>query len=500
MTQLTRAVVHNKKENFPAVKIGSLAAMPEKVLQFGEGNFLRAFVDWQFNELINAGLFTGSIVVIQPLASGMVRQLNEQDGLYTVVQRGYREGKLIERMDVVTAISRGINPYEQYDEFLDCARNPDLRFIISNTTEAGIEYVRTERPSSCPHSYPAKVAVLLYERYKKFKGDPAKGLIIIPCELIEANGDHLKQYVLQHAADWHCEPEFTAWIEQSNYFYNTLVDRIVPGYPKDEADALNAAFGYVDKNIVACEVFHKWVIQGNEIAQKELPFTKIGLNVVWTDDITPHRTLKVRILNGAHTTFTIPSILSGNEFVKESMDDAVVGAFIQKAVFDEILPTLRFSETEKEKFARAVLERFKNPFIKHALLSITLNSVSKYKVRVLPSLLEYVTINASVPRHLAMGLAALIRFYKPESKNEKGYQGMYNGKSYPISDSADVVEMFDAAWKKAGTNHAVVAKEILSNIHFWETDLAAVAGLLDDVVRYLSSIEKIGMKETLRTL
>jgi tagaturonate reductase len=489
MEKLNRTIL-SQTASFPNVRIGSLKPMPEKVLQFGEGNFLRAFVDWQFNELITAGKFNGSIVVVQPLENGMVKMLNDQDGLYTVVQRGYDQGELIKKNDVITAISRGINPYSEFHEYMKCASNPDLRYIISNTTESGIEYVKQPVPEhSCPASYPAKVAILLFERFKVFKGDPSKGMILIPCELIEQNGDALKKAVLQHAADWNCGDEFIAWLGTHNYFCNTLVDRIVPGYPKDEADELCAAFGYKDDLVVACEVFHKWVIQGAPIVRQELPFESIGLNVVWTDDITPHRTLKVRILNGAHTTFTIPAFLSGKEFVRESMEDETVGAFIRDAVFEEILPTLKFDPSEKEKFASAVLERFKNPYIKHALISITLNSVSKYKVRVLPSLLEYQRMNHRLPKRLCVGLAALIRFYRPTEKTEKGYLGEFQGRSYPIQDSAEIVEFFKRAWQDHADQPEKLVSTILSHKEFWGMDLTTVPELSTTITEQLKQIE-----------
>jgi tagaturonate reductase len=493
MERLCRSIINNVRA-FPNVTIGSASDRPERVLQFGEGNFLRAFVDWQFNELITAGLFNGSIVVVQPLPNGMVNMLNEQEGLYTVVQRGYENGTLVEKMDVITAIRRGIDPYTAYNDFLACAANPDLRYVISNTTESGIEYVAQPMPSgTCPASYPAKVAILLYERFKKFSGDPSKGMILIPCELIEQNGDALKKAVLQHAADWHCGDAFTQWIERHNHFCNTLVDRIVPGYPKDEVESLTEKLGYQDNLIVACEVFHKWVIQGPPVVQQELPFEKIGLNVVWTDDITPHRTLKVRILNGAHTTFTIPAFLSGKEFVRETMEDAHFGRFVQDAVFDEILPTLQFSQNEKEKFASAVLERFKNPFIKHALISITLNSVSKFKVRVLPSLLEYQRLHHHLPQRLCFGLAALIRFYKPAGKNEKGYIGEFQEKQYPIQDSADITEYFEIVWRSSPEDYAMIVSKILSHDQFWGQDLTHVPDLARTVTEFLVSIISKGV-------
>ncbi|MEW5799914.1 MAG: tagaturonate reductase [Bacteroidota bacterium] len=485
----------------PGVTIGSINQMPERVLQFGEGNFLRAFVDWQFNELIKQGKFNGRVVVVQPLESGMVDQLTKQDSLYTLVQRGYQDGTLVEKIDIITAISRGINPYKEYTEFLKCAANPDLRYVFSNTTESGITYIKTEKPKdSCPASFPAKVAILLFERFRKFQGDISKGLIIIPCELIDKNGDILKQCILQHAVDWNCGGEFIDWVNNHNYFYNTLVDRIVPGYPKDEIGELTEKLGYQDNLLVACEVFHKWVIQGDPIAKKELKFTDAGLNVIWTDTITPHRTLKVRILNGAHTTFAIPAFLDGKTFVKESMDNSVIGKFISESVFEEILPTLEYEQQEKVHFAHAVLERFRNPFIRHELISITLNSVSKYKVRVLPSLISYHQQTSQIAHRLCFGLSALIRFYKPVSRSEKGYVGEYAKKQYPIRDSNETVEFFDSVWKRHRFNYYGIALDVLANQKFWERDLNTIEGLTDSVAFQIASIEENGIQKTIQRL
>lgn len=497
LTPLRRSSITSDSA-FPAVTVGSRTPGPERVLQFGEGNFLRAFVDWQFQELIDAGKFSGSIVVVQPLPKGMVNMLNAQEGLYTVVQRGIVDGAVVERPHLVTAITRGIDPYTDYAGYLQCAANPAMRFIISNTTESGIEYVKSDRPTiTCPATYPAKVAAFLFERFTVFTGDVSKGMVIIPCELIEANGDNLKKCVLQHAVDWGYGQEFIDWLAAGTTFCNTLVDRIVPGYPKEEAAELCSRFGYQDDLIVACEVFHKWVIQGGPAVQKELPFETIGLNVVWTDDITPHRTLKVRILNGAHTTFTIPAFLAGQEFVRESMEDGQIGKFIRSAVFDEILPTLKFDQKEKDRFAEAVLERFRNPFIKHALLSITLNSVSKYKVRVLPSLLEYQRTHQQLPHHLCFGLAALIRFYHPSSRTEKGATGSYQGRSYPIQDADDVIAFFANAWSSADA--ATVARTVLSNSALWGSDLTLVPNLSETISAMLTSIEQDGIRAAMES-
>jgi tagaturonate reductase len=499
--KLNRRFLQEHASELKNITIGSLNETPERIIQFGEGNFLRAFVDWQFNELSRQGLFTGRIVLIQPLKDGMIREINEQDGLYTLLQRGIQHGKQIERTDIITSVSRGINPYEDWQAYLACAQNPAMRFMISNTTEAGISYVETPKPvNDCPQSFPAKVTAFLYERFRAFTGDAGKGMIIIPCELIKQNGDHLKQCVLKHAADWACGEAFTEWIERSNHFCNTLVDRIVPGYPKDEIDTVVARIGYEDKIVVATEPFHLWVIQGDPVVRQELPFTEAGLNVVWTNDIKPYRTLKVRILNGSHTLFTIPAFLAGKHTVRESVEDPLVGKFFTQGLFDEILPALNFPDAEKQAFAEAILERFRNPFIKHYLSSITLNSVSKFKVRVLPSLLESQAMTGRIPKTMAFSLAALIRFYDGVRDAHGTYVGVKNGAHYAIKDDEEVIRFFEAQHACFKSDPAALCRSVLAQTEFWGRDLNAVEGLTAAVTGAYGSIVERGMAGAMESL
>ena len=494
--QLNKNLIESEKNLFSKINLGSLIDFPERVLQFGEGNFLRGFVDSHFNELNKQGLFNGKIVVVQPLKNGVVNLLNEQNGMYTLLLRGIHKGKQIENTEIITSISRGIDPYFNWKGFLDCAANPEMRFIVSNTTEAGISYNDTPFPDKeCPVSFPAKVTAFLYERYKKFNGAKDKGMLIIPCELIENNGDTLRTYILQHATDWKLCQEFINWIKDNNYFYNTLVDRIVPGYPKDEIDTLTSKLGYEDKLIVSAEIFHLWVIQGDKIAIKELPFVQAGLNVIWTDDIKPYRNLKVRILNGAHTMFTIPSFLSGNDTVQESVEDEVVGDYIEKGLFNEIIPTLNFSEEKKLMFAQEIIERFQNPFIKHYLLSITLNSISKFKVRVLPSILEYNEINKQAPPALSFSLAALISFYSGNYFRNKSNSAF---RQYTLNDDAGVIKFFIDLKNENDCDEIV--RTVLSNESFWDSDLNSVKGLTGKVSYYYKSINRLGMKPAMQEL
>ena len=443
MNIFNRKYLEDNISKLSNVFCGTIEKYPEKVIQFGEGNFLRAFVDWQINKLNSKNLFNGSIVVVQPIENGMVEMLNEQEGVYTSLQRGITNGELVENAEIITSISRGIDPYKDWEGYLSLAHINSIKYVISNTTEAGIAYIKTElNANSCPASYPAKLTMLMYERFKYFNGSSESGLVLIPCELIEKNGIQLKNCILQHAVDWKLGEDFILWINNSNYFCNTLVDRIVPGYPKDEISIIEKKLGYNDKLLVSSEIFHLWVIEGNETIKKELPFSEVGLNVVWTDDLTPYRTLKVRILNGLHTTFTIPSIFTGNETVKQSMDDALINKMIQTALYKEIVPTLDFTESEIDKYASAVLERFRNPFIKHYLISITLNSISKFKVRVLPSILKYFEKNGKLPIVTVFALASMIRFYLGKPDVDGNFICTFNGKQYPVKDEPSIIEYF----------------------------------------------------------
>ncbi|MCH5272773.1 MAG: tagaturonate reductase [Lachnospiraceae bacterium] len=386
--------------------------MKEKIIQFGEGGFLRSFADMFVHIMNEKGVFDGKVVVVQPIEKGLVDVLNAQNGVYHQYLRGIENGEVINSVTEVRSVSRGINPYTDYQEYLSLARNPDMRFIISNTTEAGIEYLDTESLNDAPpKSFPAKLTALLYERYKC--GLP--GFILFCCELIDHNADLLKEYVMKYAALWELPKEFTAWLEKENRFCNTLVDRICTGYPKDEAEQLCRGLGCEDRLLNTAEVFHLWVIEGN--FENEFPLKSAGINVIWTDDVTPYKKRKVRILNGAHTSMVLAARLYGLSTVKECLDEPNVSAFLKKALFEEIIPTLGGSD-EDIAFGNAVLERFANPFVKHQLLSIALNSVSKFRARVLPTILEYREKYGRLPKCLTMSLWALIAFYRTDEAND----------------------------------------------------------------------------------
>lgn len=484
------------------VSVSQYRELPVKVLQFGEGNFLRGFVDWMIDRMNSQGLFNGSVTVVQPIAQGLVEMLNRQDGLYTLYLRGIQEGKVVEEKSVISSIRKGINPYTAFEEYLQCAENPELRFVISNTTEAGIAYSPDDKPDDRPPaSFPGKLTVFLYKRFKAFHGDPSKGLVMVPCELIDRNGDQLKRIVLQLAKEWKLEPEFVRWLENANHFLNTLVDRIVTGYPKDEVERLTQELGYSDPLVNTAEIFHLWVIEGSKELEKEFPLVQAGLQVIWTDDMTPYRTRKVRILNGAHTMTVLAAYLYGKDTVKECMDDSVISAFMRKGIYEEIIPTLDLPQSELAEFAAAVSERFANPFIRHYLLSISLNSTSKFKTRVLPSILEYYSRKEHLPMVLTFSMAAYIAFYKGTEIRGTALVGNRAGSEYNICDDMDVLELFSSLWKSFDGSEAGVKKlvwEVLSQTRYWGMDLNLLPEFTDRVSGYLFHILNDGMEQAIR--
>lgn len=440
--------------------------LTEKVMQFGEGNFLRGFVDWMIDKLNKEADWNGGVVLVQPLPNGLCDMINEQDGLYDLYLRGLQNGERVEETRVVECVTRCINPFADTDAFFEMAKNPELRFIVSNTTEAGIEYKPNQSADDfAGTTYPGRLTMFLKARFDT----GLNGFVLFPCELIDKNGDRLKECVIQYAKDWNYGDEFIKWVEEENHFTNTLVDRIVTGYPRETAKEMEESFGHLDNVIDTAEIFHLWVIEGDKKYAEEIPFHKIGLNVLWTDDVTPYKKRKVRILNGAHTMMVLAARLAGLETVGEAMEDELIYSFMYKGVFEEIIPTLDLPKEELVEFANAVIERFKNPFIKHYLLSIALNSVSKFKVRDLPSLLGYMDEFGKEPNCLVFSLAALIKFYKGDEAN----------------DDAAVMEYM---------KNASVA-DILAKEDFWGQDLSM---LRPSVEKYCAMIDEKGIREAIK--
>lgn len=476
-----------------------LKEAPERVLQFGEGNFLRAFVDYFFDMMNEKAGFNGKVVLCQPIPTGLTDMINEQEGLYTLYLRGFENGQKVNDKRIISSVKRCINPYRDYDLLMECAKNPDLRFISCNTTEAGIAYDPAckfeDRPAV---SYPGKLTQFLYERFRHFGKDAGKGFVILSCELIDNNGKELEKCVLQYAQQWQLGEEFISWIREENIFCSTLVDRIVTGYPRNETDALNEENGYVDNLLDTGEVFGFWVIEGPQSLKKELPFEEAGLPVIITDDHKPYKQRKVRILNGAHTSMVLGAYLAGQDIVRNCMEDEVICGFMNKTIYEEIIPTLTLPKDELEGFAASVTERFKNPFIDHALLSISLNSTSKWKARVLPSLKGYVEKFGQLPKCITASFAFYIAFYCGEKLTEDGLVGVRGSNEYVIKDDRDILEFYDAHKSDDAKSlaHAVCSREA-----FWGEDLSKIAGFEEAVAEYLTKIRENGayavMKEVL---
>lgn len=476
-------ILKEKKKNLNRENLNLEKKQPIKIVQFGEGNFLRAFIGYAFQELNKKANFNGGIAVVQPIDRGLVKMLNNQDGLYTLFMKGVKKGEEIQDIQLISNIVKAVDPYANFNDYLSLAREESLEFIISNTTEAGIAYVSSDKPTmQPPSSFPAKLTLLLHERFKHFNGDSSKGLTLIPCELINYNSDKLKEIILKYTSDWNLGENFKNWLLSSCSFHNTLVDRIVPGYPKDEIEAYNAQLDYNDNLIVSAEAFLLWVIEGGDDLKAKLPFDKTNLDVKIVDDMQPYRTRKVRILNGVHTALVPFSILYGNKTVKESVDNDFTGKFINEAVFNEIIDTLEMDRDELNSFTDEIFDRFRNPFIIHNLSSIALNSISKFAVRVLPSLLSYVDIHNKLPTNLVFSLACLIRFYK----------GTWNGKSLPVQDSDDILANFAKIWESS--NYTEIAKNTLSIEAYWGEDLTKVENLTDAIALALNEIEVNGIE------
>ncbi len=479
-------------------KITNAVDRPIKVLQFGEGNFLRAFVDYMIDVANEAGIFNSNVAIVKPIAYGNLEAFHNQECQYTLSLRGKEDGetKVINR--VITSVSDAVAAIEEYDKYATYAKSETLRFVVSNTTEAGIVYDETDTfDAKPPKTFPGKLTKLLFERFEYFNGDQSKGLIIIPCELIENNGGTLKDCVLKFASLWNLDAKFISWINETCIFCSTLVDRIVTGYPKDEAEELCNKLGYVDTLLDTGEIFALWVIESDKDISKELPLDKAGLPVVFTNNQKPYRERKVRILNGAHTSFVLASFLAGNEYVLESMQDPDIKDFMTKTLFDEIIPTLSLPKEELISFANSVIERFENPFIKHALLSISLNSVSKWKSRCLPSFKGYVDKFGKLPVHLTFSIAALMSFYNSSELADSALIGHRGDQTYKIMDDAYILEFFAEA-SKLPTKEFVHA--YLSSDKFFGEDMTKYQSLVEMVTLYMEDIEKYGMRNAIQRI
>ena len=478
---------------------------PERIIQFGEGNFLRAFVDWIIWNMNAKTNFNGSVVVVQPIDKGMVEWLNGQDCLYHVNLQGRLNGEPVNSLERIDVISRALNPYSQNAAFMALAEQPDIRFIISNTTEAGITFDPSCKFTDAPASaYPGKLVQLLYRRYKTFNGCPSKGLILMPCELIFLNGHHLKECIYQYIELWKEDlgadyEGFKEWFTKYNYVCATLVDRIVPGFPRKDIAAIQEKVGYNDNLVVQAEIFHLWVIEKPEnmtIEQlrEQFPAEKAGLHVLITESEKPYHERKVTLLNGPHTVLSPVAYLSGINIVRDACNDPVIGQYIHKVQFEELMETLNLPMDELRQFASDVLERFNNPYVDHQVTSIMLNSFPKFETRDLPGLKTYLERKGELPKGLVLGLAAIITYYKGGTRAD--------GAPIQPNDAQEIMDLLSQLWATGDLRK--VAEGVLgaTDIIWKESkqDLNTIPGLTDMVEGFLRDIQDKGMVETVKSI
>lgn len=479
------------------------SVMPERIVQFGEGNFLRAFVDWIVWNMDAKTNFNGSVVVVQPIDKGMVSWLNGQDCLYHVNLQGRLNGEPVNKLDRIDVISRAIDPYSQYYAYQALAEQPEIRFVISNTTEAGIAFDPSCKLSDAPAtSYPGKLTQFLWNRFNAFDGDPTKGLIIMPCELIFLNGHHLKDCIRKYIELWTPDfgekaQAFSEWFEKYNYVCATLVDRIVPGFPRKDIAKIQNKIGYKDNLVVQAEIFHLWVIEKAENMtceelRKEFPADQAGLHVLIAESEAPYHERKVTLLNGPHTVLSPVAYLSGINIVRDALHDPVVGPYIKKVQYDELMQTLNLPMEELQKFAADVLERFDNPYVDHQVTSIMLNSFPKFQARDLPGVKVYLERKGELPKGLVLGLAAIITYYKGGTRAD--------GAPIQPNDDQKIMDLLTQLWATGDTRK--VAEGVLAADWIWgeHGDLNTIPGLTDMVEGFLNDIASKGMIETVKSI
>lgn len=474
---------------------------PEKIIQFGEGNFLRCFVDWIVWNMNRRTDFNASVVIVQPIERGMVDMLNGQDCLYHVNLQGRLGGEVVNSLDRIDVVSRALNPYTQHQAFLALADQPEVRFVISNTTEAGIAFDPACRFADAPAaSYPGKLTQLLFRRYRTFHGDPTKGLILMPCELIFLNGHHLKECIYQYIELWKEDfgadyQGFKDWFTQYCYVCATLVDRIVPGFPRKDIARIQQQICYEDNLVVQGEAFHLWVIEkpenmSIEALKAEFPAEKAGLHVLIAESEKPYHERKVTLLNGPHTVLSPVAFLSGVNIVRDACQHPIIGRFIHRVMYDELMQTLNLPIDELEQFAGDVLERFVNPFVDHQVTSIMLNSFPKYATRDLPGLKVYLQRKGELPRGLVLGLAAIITYYKGGVRAD--------GVEIVPNDAPEIMQLLRDLWSIG--DHRRIAQGVLAAEDIWHEDLNLIPGLTDLLTDFLSQIEADGMLATVERI
>ena len=467
---------------------------PERIVQVGEGNFLRAFFDWMVHRMNQSIGYNTGVVIIKPRpGTGKIKALREQDGLFTVRLTAMGADGPSASNEVIDCVTRAISPYDDHDQFMALAENPDLTLLVSNTTEAGITFDDGDlRSDSPPSSFPGKLTKLLHARFVHFKGAADKGLVILPLELIPDNGSTLKKIVTKHALNWNLGTDFIEWLDTACCFSNSLVDRIVTGFPDDTIEELQEQLGYEDDLLVEGEQFHLWAIEDDPRVREAFPAHSASLNVIFTNDLDSFRTRKVRILNGAHTAMTVIGLCMGIETVREAIEDPVLGAFIDRMIFEEVVPTLGTDE-ELRSYASDILHRFRNPYIRHLLSDISLNSTAKYTTRIHPSLTESERTTGNLPFCCTLALAAVIRLYK----------GQMRGVETPLKDDQAKIDRIQSMWQQVdmgAMDIGAFTEKLLGDNEIWGADLSSVPGLTISVAALVAKLNTDDPATTLQSL
>jgi tagaturonate reductase len=499
--QLSKQNLKNiSSETGIVIPVEKIFSLPEKVLQFGTGVLLRALPDYFIDKANRQGIFNGRVVVVKSTATGGTDEFGKQQNLYTLCVRGVEENKKIEEFIINSSISRVLSAKENWKTILQCAFNPELKIIISNTTEVGIVLTEDDIRLSPPQSFPGKLLSFLYERYRAFNGSEESGMVIIPTELITDNGGKLHSIVLKLARMNKLEDAFINWLQTANYFCNSLVDRIVPGKLNgNDRNSTEKKLGYTDELMIMAEPFGLWAIEsGNKEVKQVLSFAQADEGVIIAQDIEKFRELKLRLLNGTHTFGCGLAILAGFKTVREAMNDCYVASFIQKLSINEIAVSMsngKITYNEACSFANKVIDRFRNPFIDHQWMSISVQYTSKMKMRNIPLLVKHYSKHAHVPEYMALGFAGYLLFMKCREVNGR-YTGQINGIQYPVQD--DQAAYFAEKWNNNNVNEVVDA--ILADKKFWETDLSSLNGFAESVKMNLNSLMQNGVITTLRSM
>lgn len=463
------------------------APSPTRFMLFGGGNFIRAFAAWMIELLNEKTTFEGGMLIVKPTPGRDYTELREQDGLYHVVLNGQEKGHLVDEAQLISGISAILHVYDQWEAFLQTAQQRELKYIISNTTESGIAYEATDQPTDTPpSSFPAKICLWLFARFQHFQGDSQAGAVFLPCELTANNGADLRWCILKYAEHWQLPEQFIRWVQTHCLFCNTLVDRIVTGYPIQDEAKYQEKVGFQDKLLTVGEPYHSWVIEAPAQLGTALPFQDIGLNVKWVNDLSKYREQKVKILNGAHTSMVPTGFLAGLTSVKETIDHPQLGTFIHQLLEEEVWPSLAFDRSELAEFTTKTMDRFRNPFLFHRLLDIALNSISKFRARLLPSLLDFYAQKGFCPPRISFALSALLIMYRGHWQNEP----------VPLRDAPEVLSFCQTLWK-ATANHEEVVIKFLQNEAFWGQDLNKIDGLAGLMTTYVQAILNDGLLASL---